>query len=251
MPYFLTADTATRREDNPDIVALVNPVLEFTRNDGVESSYVEALTGTYNEVTKVLNLHQEVTLDTDDGYNCKTTRARLFTKAKRIEGDTPISCTGNFGSVNGNSYAIEDNYSVFIFKDGMDGLIERDPAAQDESGFGFKGDSPIDVKAQIATYRGAITDLEGDVVVKQDNGTIYSNEMQILRKESNSQTADTIKLGEIIRITSKGNFRYKTPENDVRGDQGIYERQKNVITISGNVTAKQANGNTAKSDRLI
>jgi len=251
LPYFLTADTATRREDNPDIVALVNPVLEFTRNDGVESSYVEALTGTYNEVTKVLNLHQEVTLDTDDGYNCKTTRARLFTKAKRIEGDTPISCTGNFGSVNGNSYAIEDNYSVFIFKDGMDGLIERDPTAQDESEFGFKGDSPIDVKAQIATYRGAITDLEGDVVVKQDNGTIYSNEMQILRKESNSQTADTIKLGEIIRITSKGNFRYKTPENDVRGDQGIYERQKNVITISGNVTAKQANGNTAKSDRLI
>ncbi|MEP1229111.1 MAG: LPS export ABC transporter periplasmic protein LptC [Litorimonas sp.] len=251
LPYFLTADTATRRDDNPDIAALVNPVLEFTRNDGAESSYVEALTGTYDEVTKVLNLYQDVTLDTDDGYNCVTTQAQLQTRAKRIEGDNPISCTGSFGSVNGNSYSIEDNYSVFIFTDGMDGVIKRDPTNQDEESFGFTGDSPIDVKAQTATYRGAITDLEGDVVVKQDNGTIYSNEMQILRNKSNSETSDAIKLGEVKRITSTGNFRYETPENDVRGERGVYERQKNVITISGNVTAKQANGNTAKSDRLI
>lgn len=253
LPYYLTADTAIRQLSNRDEVALQNPVLEFTRDDGSESSFVEALTGTYNDVTKVLNLHQDVTLDTDDGYNCKTTKSRIFTRGKRIEGDTPISCTGSFGRVNGNSYAIEDNYSVFIFKDGMDGLIERDPADSDvtSESFGFTGDDPVAIKAQIATYRGGVTNLEGDVIVQQDNATIYSDTMEILRNEKNSVTSGSLKLGEIKQITSTGNFRYNTPTNDVRGDEGIYERNKNIITISGNVTAKQANGNTAKSNRLI
>ncbi len=253
LPYYLTADTATRRLNNPDEVSLVNPVLEFTRNDGVESSFVESLTGTYNDVTKVLNLQQNVTLDTDDGYNCKTMQARIITDAKRIDGDTPISCTGSFGLVNGNSYTIQDNYTVFIFKDGMDGIIERDPASLDPTteNFGFTGDDPIHVKAEIATYRGGTTDLEGDVIVKQDTATIYSDTMEILRNETASETTDSLRLGEIKQITSKGNFRYKTPENDVTGQQGIYERNKNIITISGDVLAKQANGNTAKSDRLI
>jgi len=147
LPYYLTADTATRRLDNRDEVTLENPILEFTRNDGAESSFVEAISGTYNDVTKVLDLQTDVTLDTDDGYNCKTTQSRIFTRGKRIEGDTPITCTGSFGLVNGNSYAIEENYSVFIFKDGMDGVIESDPgstSAEAES-FGFTGNDPIDV----------------------------------------------------------------------------------------------------------
>lgn len=253
LPYYLTADTAIRQLNNRDEVSLQNPVLEFTRDDGSESSYVEALTGTYNDVTKVLNLHKDVTLDTDDGYNCKTTKSRIFTRGKRIEGDTPIRCTGSFGQVNGNSYAIEDNYSVFIFKDGMNGLIERDPADPDTTAenFGFTGDDPVAIEAETATYRGGVTDLEGNVIVKQENAVIYSDTMEILRNEQNSATSGSLKLGEIKQITSTGNFRYKTPTNDVSGEKGVYERNKNIITISGNVTAKQANGNTAKSNRLI
>ena len=254
LPYYLTADTAVRQLSNRDEVELKNPILEFTRDDGAASSYVEALEGTYNDVTKVLKLHKDVTLDTDDGYNCKTTRSRIFTRDKRIDGDTPISCTGSFGLVNGNSYAIEENYTVFIFKDGMDGIIERDPAASTDptaETFGFTGDDPIAVAAQKAVYRGSITDLEGDVVVKQTGATITSNEMQILRNEKSSNTTGSLKLGEIKQITSTGNFRYQTDENDVTGQKGVYERNKNIITISGNVTAKQSNGNTAKSNRLI
>lgn len=253
LPYYLVADTAIRQLKNRNEVSLVNPVLEFTRNDGAASSYVESLTGTYNDVTKVLVLENSVTLDTDDGYNCETSYAQILTKAKRIDGSAPIQCKGSFGNVSGNSFVIKDNYSVFIFKDGMEGLIEQDPAnanTGDET-FGFTGDEPIQVSAQIATYRGSVTDLEGDVVVVQDNATIYSDTMTILRNEEVSQTSGSLKLGEIKQIISEGNFRYKTPENDVRGQKGLYEREKNIITISGNVTAQQANGNSAKSDRLI
>jgi len=125
LPFYLTADTATRTLSNRDEVILAKPVLEFIREDGVEASYVVAETGTYDDVKKILNLRTAVNLDTDDGNVCKTTHARIFAREKRIEGDERIECTGSFGLANGNTYEINDNYKVFVFKNGMDAIIEQ------------------------------------------------------------------------------------------------------------------------------
>jgi len=125
LPFYLTADTATRTLANRTEVALMKPVLEFIREDGADASLVVADTGTYDDVKKILNLRTAVNLNTDDGYNCKTTHARIFAKDKRIEGDERIECDGGFGIVNGNAYEINDNYKVFVFKDGMDAIIEQ------------------------------------------------------------------------------------------------------------------------------
>ncbi|MEP3890804.1 MAG: LPS export ABC transporter periplasmic protein LptC [Hellea sp.] len=125
LPFYLTADTATRTLANRSEVALIKPVLEFIRETGSEPSLVVAETGTYDDVKKILNLRTAVDLNTDDGYNCKTTHARIFAKEKRIEGDERIECDGNFGIVNGNAYEINDNYKVFVFKSGMDAIIDQ------------------------------------------------------------------------------------------------------------------------------
>jgi len=125
LPFYLTADTATRTLANRSEVALKKPVLEFIREDGAEASYVVAETGTYDDVKKILNLRTAVNLDTDDGYSCKTTHARIFAREKRIEGDERIECDGSFGIVHGNAFEINDNYKVFVFKNGMDAIIEQ------------------------------------------------------------------------------------------------------------------------------
>lgn len=125
LPFYLTADSATRTIANRSEVALIKPVLEFIRETGSEPSLVLAETGTYDDVKKILNLRTAVDLNTDDGYNCKTTHARVFAKEKRIEGDERIECDGNFGIVNGNAYEINDNYKVFVFKNGMDAIIDQ------------------------------------------------------------------------------------------------------------------------------
>jgi len=125
LPFYLTADTATRTLANRSEVALVKPVLEFIRENGADVSLVVAETGTYDDVKKILNLRTAVNLNTDDGYSCKTTHARIFAREKRIEGDERIDCDGSFGIVNGNAYEINDNYKVFVFKNGMDAIIEQ------------------------------------------------------------------------------------------------------------------------------
>lgn len=275
LPFYLTSDTATRQLESRTEVALVKPVLEFIRADGAESSSVEADGGTYDDVNKILDLRtdltqpdserQNVVLETDDGYRCVTTHARIFAREKRIIGDEPISCVGNFGTVNGNAYEINDNYRTFIFKDGMDGIINRDddnaaglrgtPEADATTArpiFGFDGDGPINVSADQATYIDGTTDLAGNVVVVQDGSTIYSNDMTILRDQADGPAAaGTIRLGAVREITGTGDFRYVSDENDVRGDKGVYERDKSLMTVTGTVTVVQPGGNTVSTDRLV
>jgi len=119
LPYRITADEAVRFIQNPDETKLVNPVLNFLRSSGAKESIVLAASGLYNAETQVLELRTDVNLNTDDGTDCKTTHARIFVKAKRIEGDEPIDCTGGFGRAGGNAYEINDGYTELVFKQGM------------------------------------------------------------------------------------------------------------------------------------
>ncbi len=131
LPFYLTALSATRMLTNRTEVMLEKPVLEFLRDNGASASFINADTGTYDDVNKVLNLRTAVDLKTDDGNFCVTTHARIFAREKRIEGDERIECKGNFGIVNGNAYEINDNYKVFVFKSGMDAVINQETPSDD------------------------------------------------------------------------------------------------------------------------
>ncbi len=124
LPFYLTAKEAIRTTADETTVSLINPVLEFFREEGAKKSLVIAETGTYDNINKILNLRSDVDLNTDDGYDCDTTHARIYTKTKTIEGDEPISCVGPFGTVNGNAYEILDNYKTFVFKNQMSAVLE-------------------------------------------------------------------------------------------------------------------------------
>ena len=143
----------------------------------------------------------------------------------------------------------------------MDAVISQDPAKSQsisqegsspdsQSSFAFGGDGPIDITADRAVYIGGQTDLFGDVVVTQDGATIYSDTMNIFRSEATSEADGSLQLGEVNKIIATDNFRYKTAENDVTGNRGVYERDKNLITVTGDVLVKQPGGNTAKTDKL-
>ena len=132
LPYKLTADVAVRLNQAASEVELENPVLEFIREAGAKSSLVSSVEGTYDDVSQILNLRQNVDLKTDDGNHCVTEHARIFTVEKIIEGDKPIRCDGKFGIITGQTYEIIDDYEVFKFKDGMTALLEDDKPATPE-----------------------------------------------------------------------------------------------------------------------
>ena len=254
LPFYLIADTAVRRMKTSNIITLENPVLKFNRDETVESSAVIAKDGSYNDIDKILDLRRDVNLETDDGNICDTHHARIFNIEKRIEGDEPIACIGEFGAVNGKSYAIENDYKTFIFKDRMTAkLTQSETAAEDDEGsFAFAGDGPIDVKAETGIYQGDKTDLRGDVRVEQDGAVITCDKMDIFRvKKSDGSETGSIKLGAIRRIVATGDFHFKSDTNDIRGTKGVYERDKNIMTVTGNVVVRQPSGSRVQTEKLI
>jgi lipopolysaccharide export system protein LptC len=126
LPFYLTAAEAVRTTADDSTVNLISPILHFFREEGAEESQIIAKSGVYDDVLKILDLDTDVQLQTDDGTECLTTHARIFAKTKIVEGDKPIACSGNFGNVNGNAYEILDNYKTFVFKNGMDAVLEQD-----------------------------------------------------------------------------------------------------------------------------
>jgi len=264
LPYKLTSTTATRLTNNEDVVDLDKPILNFMRARNVKDSIITATQGTYDDVRKILDLEERVDLQTDDGYHCESSHARIFTKDKRIEGRDPISCDGGFGQVTGETYAITDDYELFIFDKGMTGRLEPENEASSEggveksatstqnasAGFGFDGDEPILIKADKATYKGGLTILTGSVDVRQGESKILSDVMYLYRAEAPADSTDSIQLGAVTKIDARGNFIYTSPGNDVRGERGVYKRDTELITVTGNVKAKQPQGNIANTERL-
>ena len=260
LPYYLTASEAVRETARADAVKLAGPILEFYRAPGAAVSKVVSEAGTYNDIDKVLDLKGSVDLKTDDGYVCLTSAARIMARDKIIDGSDPIACEGSFGSVNGNSFIITDNYKSFVFKDGMSAQIQRDAALEGSSasranaasaGLGFAGDSPIDITANEAQYEGALTTLIGNVKVVQDGTVITSNNMVIDRAKARKDVGDSLKLGEIMTIDARGDFVYVTPGRRLSGDRGVYEREKEIITVTGNVALKQQGGTSVTGNKLV
>jgi len=115
----------------------------------------------------------------------------------------------------------------------------------------FGGDDPIKVLAEQATYEGGLTVLVGNVDVTQGVARIRSDKMNIYRSETDGEATGSLQLGAVNRIDARGNFHYTTPDNNVTGDRGVYERDKGIITVTGNVKVRQPGGNTASTDKLV
>jgi lipopolysaccharide export system protein LptC len=103
-PYVVIADTATRRQDEPETTYLVNPRLDT--EPGEDSSQVTAKRGIYQANLKILNLYDDVVFSTPNGNTYKTGHAEFFIDTDMIVGDSPVKGTGPTGSVSADAYKI-------------------------------------------------------------------------------------------------------------------------------------------------
>ena len=75
--------------------------------------------------------------------------------------------------------------------------------------------------------------------------------MKIFRAKAGEDASNSLGLGEVERIEATGNFRYTSLATVVTGDKGVYERAKDIITITGKVRVKQNSGSEATTDKLM
>jgi lipopolysaccharide export system protein LptA len=114
--------------------------------------------------------------------------------------------------------------------------------------FARNNDAPIDATADDIFNSGGITTLTGQVDVRQAGTRILADKMKIFGGVAgaggNSAASD------ISRIEATGNFYYITPEQEVRGNNGVYTQATDTFTVTGDVILLQGE-NIVTGDRLV
>lgn len=139
--------------------------------------------------------------------------------------------------------------AVWLFITACIGLIYVNPA-QAQLAFGDSGET-IYIKAEKATYKGSTTFLEGNVNVRQDEARIQSDEMEIFREKTGDETSVGLSLGAVTQIVAIGNFVYTTPDQVVRGNRGVYNKEAATIIVTGNVSVGQPGKSRLSGERLV
>lgn len=109
----------------------------------------------------------------------------------------------------------------------------------------FAGNSsdPVDLTADEISSQGNRTILKGQVDVRQGDVRVLADNMVILSKSSASS--------DIEQVNAMGNFYYITPEQEVRGDNAVYEQLTDTFTVTGNVILLQGEDNIVTGDTLV
>ena len=114
--------------------------------------------------------------------------------------------------------------------------------------FARNNSAPIDATADDIVNSGGTTILTGQVDVRQGDTRILADRMKIFGgvAAAGGSAAET----DISRIEATGNFYYITPEQEVRGNNGIYVQSTDTFTVRGDVILLQGE-NVVTGDTLI
>lgn len=115
--------------------------------------------------------------------------------------------------------------------------------------FAPNSNAPINGSADNADYRADMTVLTGQVDVRQGDVRILSDVMKI--HSANSGGVQGGAFDNVSRIEAIGNFYYITPEQEVRGKQGVYQQSTDTFTVTGDVILLQGEDNVVTGDTLI
>lgn len=113
--------------------------------------------------------------------------------------------------------------------------------------FARNNSAPIDASADDILNASGVTVLKGQVDVRQGDTRILADQMKIY---STSSTGAVGAASDISKIEANGNFYYLTPEQEVRGNDGVFIEKDNTFTVTGNVILLQGE-NVVTGSKLI
>ena len=117
--------------------------------------------------------------------------------------------------------------------------------------FGGAGGGDIELYADDAVSVNGVTTLTGQVDARQGDVRILADQMEIYSANQGAGGATVGSVaGDIDRIIATGNFYYITPEQEVRGDRGVYQASEDTFIVTGDVVLVQ-DDSVVRGKRLI
>jgi lipopolysaccharide export system protein LptC len=123
-PYTITANAATRNQDDVVRTFLESPFVQYyTREKALQE--IIANDGVYNREERTLLMSGSVKFKTDDGYSFTSEAAILHIDESRIRGDMPISGSGPMGTIKAGGFEMLDNGARVRFINGVEARISQ------------------------------------------------------------------------------------------------------------------------------
>ncbi len=113
-PYTITADTAVRAVDAPDMVLFTNPVADITLKD---KSWLaaKAKTGTFDRKNDTLEMKDDVDIFHDSGYEMRTQDIVINMTQKTAYTGRPVIAQGPVGALAARNMSVLNHGNLIIF----------------------------------------------------------------------------------------------------------------------------------------
>lgn len=112
-PYTVLAKHALQQDD--DTILLQTVEADLTMNNG-SWMRVTSKQATFKLRSQVLYLDGDVTLFHDAGYESYTDAIQIDMQHGTATGDSPIKAQSTLGLLNANSFSVQDNGNIWLFK---------------------------------------------------------------------------------------------------------------------------------------
>lgn len=113
-PYRLTADLATQRPGDENVIDLEQPAGDLTLESGTWLA-LTARSGQYRKEQEVLDLAGDVSLFHDGGFELRSDSARIDLGRGTARGDQPVEGQGSAGLISGQGFEVLDRGDRIIF----------------------------------------------------------------------------------------------------------------------------------------
>ena len=120
-------------------------------------------------------------------------------------------------------------------------------------------DQPIEINAdslevqqekQVAIFSGNVDATQGDMKLKADQLKVFYRQGSKPGEAPRAQAPAGTPTGAITRIEAIGRVFVSSPTQTAQGDQGVYDVERNTITLTSRVVITQ-DKNVLRGDRLV
>ena len=102
--------------------------------------------------------------------------------------------------------------------------------------FATDSSAPTIIDADDATQTNGVMTLTGQVDIRQGDVRLLADKVQIYTEDG---TGGLVNTNGFTRMVATGNFFYIAPEQEVRGDKGVYLRADESFVVTGDVILLQ------------
>ena len=98
-----------------------------------------------------------------------------------------------------------------------------------------------------AIYLGNVDAIQGDARIRAEKLTIFFDKKT---GGANDATGIGSAVGDVQKLVAEGTVYYMTPNEQAKGNRGVYDYKSDTITLTGNVTVTRGE-NVIAGDKLV